>query len=102
MLLESPDVIVNWELANRQFHMALISGCPLKWLLRFTESLYDQWQRYRHRTILRRPIPRAGISAEHAEIVDATLSRDSARACAALTKHIENTSRTVEVSIFGG
>ena len=45
---------------------------------------------------------RAGFSAEHVEIVDATLSRDSAKACAALTKHIENTSRTVEVSIFGG
>jgi DNA-binding GntR family transcriptional regulator len=101
MSSDSTDVILSWELANRQFHMALISGCPLKWLLRFNESLYDQWQRYRHRTVLRRPIPRTGISAEHAEIVDATLSRDSERACAALTQHIENTSRTVEVSIFG-
>jgi GntR family carbon starvation induced transcriptional regulator len=101
MSSESLDVVVNWELANRQFHMALISGCPLKWLLHFNNSLYDQWQRYRHRTILRRPIPRTGLSPEHAEIVDATLSRDSEKACAALCRHVENTSRAVEVAIFG-
>src|ERR1700739_2578401 len=101
MSSDSPDVIVNWELANRQFHMALISGCPLKWLLRFTEALYDQWQRYRHRTVLRRPIPRTGLSTEHVEIVEATLARDSDKACAALRRHIANTSRTVEVAIFG-
>ena len=35
MASDSPDVVVNWELANRQFHMALISGCPLQWLLTF-------------------------------------------------------------------
>lgn len=101
MASDLPDVVVNWELANRQFHMALISGCPLQWLLRFNGALYDQWQRYRHRTVLRRPIPRTGLSAEHVEIVDATLSRDSAKACTALRRHIANTSRTVEAAIFG-
>src|SRR5947209_6609195 len=43
----SRDVIMGWERANRAFHMALISGCPSRWLLRFTELLYDQSQRYR-------------------------------------------------------
>jgi GntR family carbon starvation induced transcriptional regulator len=98
---DSPDMVVKWEQANRQFHMVLISGCPLKWLLRFNVALYDQWQRYRHRTILRRPIPRTGMSAEHVEIIEATLSRDSEKACVALSKHIANTSRAVEVAIFG-
>jgi DNA-binding GntR family transcriptional regulator len=101
MSSDSPDMVVKWEQANRQFHMVLISGCPLKWLLRFNVALYDQWQRYRHRTILRRPIPRTGMSAEHIEIIEATLSRDSEKACVALSKHIANTSRTVEVAIFG-
>ena len=95
------DVIMGWERANRQFHMALISGCPSRWLLRFTELLYDQSQRYRHRTVLRRPIPRRGLSGEHTEIVAATLARDAERACAALSRHIENTARAVDVSIFG-
>jgi GntR family carbon starvation induced transcriptional regulator len=101
MSSDMPDVVVKWESANRQFHMALISGCPLQWLLRFTGALYDQWQRYRHRTVLRRPIPRSGLSTEHLEIVEATLARDAEKACAALRQHIANTSRTVEVAIFG-
>lgn len=101
MSSDTPDVVITWERANRQFHMALISGCPLKWLLRFNGALYDQWQRYRHRTILRRPIPRSGLSAEHVEIVEATLARDSQTACAALRGHIANTSRAVEIAIFG-
>jgi GntR family carbon starvation induced transcriptional regulator len=97
----TPEAIVGWERANRGFHMALISGCPSRWLLRFTASLYDQSQRYRHRTVLRRPIPRRGLSAEHKEIIKATLARQAEPACAALTRHIENTARAVEVSIFG-
>src|SRR5262249_61174556 len=95
-----PEVIMGWERANRQFHMALISGCPSRWLLRFTELLYDQSQRYRHRTVLRRSIPRRGLSAEHSEIVAATLARDAKRACALLSQHIENTARAVALTLF--
>jgi len=97
----SVEIIMGWERANRQFHMALISGCPSRWLLRFTELLYDQSQRYRHRTVLRRSIPRRGLSAEHTAIVEATLARDAERACSLLYTHIENTARTAEISIFG-
>jgi DNA-binding GntR family transcriptional regulator len=96
------EVIMGWERANRQFHMALISGCPSRWLIRFTELLYDQSQRYRHRTVLRRPIPRRGLSSEHSEIVEATLARDSERACALLSRHIDNTANVADASIFGG
>jgi GntR family transcriptional regulator, carbon starvation induced regulator len=101
MVEPTPETITGWEQANRHFHLALISGCPSRWLVRFTASLYDQSQRYRHRTVLRRPIPRRGLSAEHREIIKATLDRAADPACAALLRHIENTARTVEVSIFG-
>jgi GntR family transcriptional regulator, carbon starvation induced regulator len=101
MVEATREVIMVWEQANRAFHMALISGCPSRWLLRFTELLYDQSQRYRHRTVLRRPIPRRGLSGEHEEIVGATLARDAKRACALLSEHIENTARAVDTAIFG-
>jgi len=101
MVEPTRETIMGWERANRQFHMALISGCRSRRLLRFTELLYDQSQRYRHRTVLRRPIPRRGLSAEHTDIVEATLARDAKRACAALAKHIDNTARAVDVAIFG-
>jgi DNA-binding GntR family transcriptional regulator len=101
MTESSAEVIMGWEKANRHFHMALISGCPSRWLLRFTELLYDQSQRYRHRTVLRRSIPRRGLSAEHAAIVEATLARDAEKACTALYAHIQDTARVAEGSIFG-
>jgi DNA-binding GntR family transcriptional regulator len=101
MVEATREVIMGWEQANRAFHMALISGCPSRWLLRFTELLYDQSQRYRHRTVLRRPIPRRGLSSEHVAIVEATLARDAKRACALLSQHIENTASAVDTAIFG-
>jgi len=100
MTKPTPETITGWEQANRQFHMAFIAGCPSRWLLRFTASLYDQWQRYRHRTVLRRPIPRRGLSAEHKELIKLTLERKADPACAALSAHIENTARAAEAAIF--
>ena len=97
----TPATIAGWEQSNRQFHMALIAGCRSRWLLRFTASLYDQWQRYRHRTVLRRPIPRRGLSAEHKELIKLTLAREADLAGAALSRHIDNTARAVETAVFG-
>jgi DNA-binding GntR family transcriptional regulator len=101
MAAPSPDVILTWERSNRQFHMELLAGCPSKWLLRFVGQLYDQALRYRHRTVLRRPIPRTGVSPEHNALVDATLARDADRACGLLSEHIDNTAKSVEKAIFG-
>ena len=50
--------------------------------------------------MLRRPIPRRGLSTEHKELVRLTLARDAERACAALSRHIENTARAVDAAIF--
>ncbi len=100
MVTPTPGTIAGWEQANRQFHMALIAGCPSRWLLRFTASLYDQWQRYRHRTVLRRAIPRRGLSADHKELIKLTLAREADAACAALSRHIEATARVAEAAIF--
>ena len=100
MTTPTAETIAGWERANRQFHMALIAGCPSRWLLRFTTSLYDQWQRYRHRTVLRRPIPRRGLSTDHKELIRLTLAREADAACAALSRHIEATARTAETAIF--
>jgi DNA-binding GntR family transcriptional regulator len=100
MVKPAPETITGWEQANRQFHMTLIAGCPSRWLLRFTASLYDQWQRYRHRTVLRRSIPRRGLSTDHKELIRLTLAREADAACAALSRHIEATARTAEAAIF--
>jgi DNA-binding GntR family transcriptional regulator len=82
MVEATREVIMGWEQANRAFHMALISGCQSRWLLRC-------------------PIPRRGLSNEHEAIVEATLMRDAKRACTLLSQHIENTARAVDTAIFG-
>ncbi len=98
---KSADAIIRWESANRQFHMTLISGCPIKRLLRFTEQLYDQSLRYRFRTTQRRSYPRSGLSKEHEEIVEATLARNADRACQLLSAHIAEIAKVGEGAIFG-
>jgi DNA-binding GntR family transcriptional regulator len=101
LVQETTDSIMAWETANRDFHLAMISGCPVRRLVRFTEHLYDQVMRYRHRTTLRRSFPRHGLSHDHLSIVQSTLQRDSETACAALVDHIESIARQAEKSIFG-
>lgn len=98
---KSEGAVNAWENANRQFHMALISGCPIRRLVRFTEQLYDQSLRYRHRTTLRRAFPRSGLSRDHEELVEATLMRDADRAGSILCAHIEAIAGIAEEAIFG-
>lgn len=98
---KSADAEIIWENANRHFHMELISACPTRRLLRFTEQLYDQSLRYRYRTTRRRAFPRSGLSNDHEEIVQATLKRDPAEACHLLLLHISKIAKVAETAIFG-
>lgn len=98
---ETEENTMKWEAANRDFHLALISGCPAPRLVRFSEQLYDQVMRYRHRTTLRRSFPRKGLSKDHSLILDLTLQRNADAACAKLSEHIESIARKAEISIFG-
>lgn len=98
---KSVDAVITWENANRHFHMEMISACPTKHLLRFTEQLYDQSLRYRYRTKQRRTFPRSGLSHDHEELLQSTLKRDATRACALLTEHISRIAHIAEIAIFG-
>jgi GntR family carbon starvation induced transcriptional regulator len=98
---KSADAVVTWENANRDFHLELISACPTRRLLHFTEQLYDQSLRYRYRTTLRRPFPRSGLSNDHNKIVEATLKRDATQACKLLLLHISKIAEIAETAIFG-
>jgi len=98
---QTADAEIMWENANRHFHMELISACPTRRLLRFTEHLYDQSLRYRYRTTRRRAFPRSGLSNDHEEIVQATLKRDAEQACQLLSLHISKIAKVAENAIFG-
>lgn len=91
---EDPDQIGDeYEQRNREFHRALISACPSRWLLNFHAMLMQQSERYRRLALAIAPIGR-DVRAEHKAIMDAVLAHDVEAACAMDRLHIE---RTLEV-----
>ncbi|SHI29229.1 FCD domain-containing protein [Pollutimonas bauzanensis] len=80
----------EWEKRNRIFHDMLIAACPSRWILRFQQVLYQQSERYRRLSMLRRPISR-DVHAEHQALFQATLDRDTVRAVSILSEHILRT-----------
>ncbi|MBL8574896.1 MAG: FCD domain-containing protein [Hyphomicrobiaceae bacterium] len=91
---EDPDAVGDeYELRNREFHRALVSACPSRWLLNFQATLMQQSERYRRLALAIAPIDR-DVRAEHKAIFDAVLEHDIDKACEMDRVHIE---RTLEV-----
>src|SRR6267154_5709239 len=76
------------ETYNRQFHIALISGCNSRWLLHFHGLMYDQSLRYRMLAFRVKDFPRDQSRREHKQILDAALARDVDALVAVLGTHI--------------
>jgi DNA-binding GntR family transcriptional regulator len=99
--LQDPDdparVSEIWADVHRRFHEALVAACDSPWLLRLREILFVQSERYRRVSV---PLNRAGrdLDGEHKEIADATIARDSKKACAALRDHLQKTTRILIAS----
>ncbi len=79
----------EWEDRNRGFHEALIAACDSRWLRYLIGILYRQSERYR-RFALSSNV-RRDIHAEHTELFEAAMQRDTKRATVALEKHIRAT-----------
>lgn len=88
------DAAREWEDRHRDFHQALIEGCGSQWLVRLHRQLVDQSERYRQIRLLHHREVQAQVRdvvAEHAEITEAVLARDTERAVRLLTKHLQDT-----------
>jgi len=88
-----PDPVL-WEARNNEFHLALISRCESRWLMRIYELLYDQHRRYR--VIARVARAERDIHGEHGAMMDAALARDVKRLLSCHEAHIRNTVRSLE------
>jgi GntR family carbon starvation induced transcriptional regulator len=90
----------TWAETHRAFHMALLASCDSPWLLNYAANLYDQAERYRLIRVMRTPkaVLARDIAAEHAELLQAALSRDVERAARALHEHY---SRTIAATVGG-
>jgi len=76
------------ETYNREFHIALISGCNSRWLLHFHRMMYDQSLRYRMLAFRVKDFPRDQSRREHKQILEAALARDVDVLVAVLGTHI--------------
>jgi DNA-binding GntR family transcriptional regulator len=90
----------TWAERHRESHMALLGACDSPWLMNYAGNLYDQAERYRLIRVMRTPkaVLARDIAAEHRELLDAVLARDTARALRALREHY---SRTVDATAGG-
>lgn len=82
--------IQEWEVRNREFHLALVSCCHSPWLMRFHEILYDQHKRYRNLARIDRST-RRNVHDEHIAICEAALAKDTKALCNANEEHIRTT-----------
>tara|TARA_R110002110_G_scaffold406421_1_gene626383 strand:+ start:199008 stop:199670 length:663 start_codon:yes stop_codon:yes gene_type:complete len=92
---DDPD-LQEWESRNRQFHLALLSCCKSRLLMRFYSTLYDQHKRYRNLARVERGRKARNIHQEHSTIYNAALARDIDALRDANERHIRNTADVTE------
>jgi GntR family transcriptional regulator, carbon starvation induced regulator len=113
--LRMPETeLARWEQRHDAFHNALLSGGSSIWLKRFGEQISTQLHRH-HRNLVYSPaliagggadllgeeqytglLERASNMAHHTALMEATLSRDGAKALDLLVEHIGLTLSTYE------
>lgn len=75
-----------WELANEEFHEALVAACTSVWVLNFRRVMYDQAARYRRLFILE-PETKRIAHDEHGEMMRAAVARDVETSCRLADSH---------------
>jgi len=88
--VDRPDTD-TWEPLHKDFHLSLLSACGSPILIRFCEQLYDLNIRYRFLAGRAIGYGKRDVAVEHAELLDAALSRDAALAARRLIEHYTRT-----------
>ena len=81
----------EWEQRNEEFHSALVSACPSKWILQFIGILYHHSERYRRIAMHYRKDIERDVHAEHEALKSAALNRDIKLCTKLLGQHIKLT-----------
>lgn len=90
-----PETLEKWEAAHRDFHLILISGCGKPLLVDFCSVLLNLNDRYR-RIFLRATSGDRNVNAEHGDIAQGAVARDSDYACEKLRSHIHRTGTNLQ------
>jgi DNA-binding GntR family transcriptional regulator len=78
-----------WEKRHRQFHIALVAGSKLKWLIQYCEQLFDVAERYR--LLAAASYPERMEKGEHRAMLEAFLAGDPEKVVDLLAKHYQVT-----------
>ncbi|MDP9895038.1 DNA-binding GntR family transcriptional regulator [Variovorax boronicumulans] len=94
------------ELRHLEFHRSLIANCNSSWLKQLSAQFYVQTERYRLPNLHGANNPYAcskphkrDVNKEHADLLAATVDRDSNMACALLAKHYRDTGNMIAAAI---
>jgi len=88
----------SWELANAEFHAALVSACGSNWMLKIRDSLNDLCERFRRASVYQKAGAR-DLKAEHAAIAEAALARDADKACFLIADHFARTASALSSEV---
>jgi DNA-binding GntR family transcriptional regulator len=96
---DPPTRNLEWERRHRRFHMALVTGCGLKWVIQYCEQLFDVAERYR--LLAATAYPERKEKEEHRDIMDSYLRGDAAGVQERLARHYQTTVDFILHSQFG-
>jgi DNA-binding GntR family transcriptional regulator len=85
--------MLPWSACHQDFHQALIAACRSKWLIYFSNLLYQQSERYRMLATRTRAKRKRNVPNEHEGLMNAVIKRDADRACALISAHFHETTR---------
>lgn len=88
----------EWADSHAEFHHALISGCPNRWMRRMQETLYQQSERYRQLSVPFTATHKRDVNGEHKEMMDAALNHDVFKTQELMAAHINATMLLLIVS----
>jgi len=88
-----------WSRAHRDFHLSLIQACGVPLLLDVAAATFDSTELYRRWAAPSAAAGKRSIDAEHAEIMQAALARDTGTAIGLLREHYE---RSLQIILDSG
>ncbi|GGO85899.1 transcriptional regulator [Marinobacterium nitratireducens] len=80
----------DWEKADREFHMTIVSNCGSKQLMRYHASVIELFMRYQVLALPKRPFRGRDSINDHQQLLDLIMKDDQSGAEALLVEHIGN------------
>jgi len=99
MMQDSAKYGAEWQKFDRQFHIALISACNSRWIMRVHRVVHDQFRRYQMLALKTIGFRGEELVNEHRLILEHAVNRDVEAAVGLLAAHIQKGS---ELPVGGG